>query len=296
VSFPKISPNLLIGVGGIIAAVFLVNEIRKAGGDLQNALSGIELPSIGDITFPEINFPEFKFPNIFGEDDSSSQLAGETVPFGGQGSTITIPQDTIVNPDGTVTSSTPPLLDLSDAERDAALIAREQNLARTGAENILSDTSEFEFGDAEIIAARNEAEFRARQQEQIAIEQEQELGPAIVETTLDQEFIGGGPSFIGGIIRENPIDTLSEVINLFPGITASQASDFLRETGGSVLPSEIDLIDQNIKNIVASIAGENVQVGTTSISDLESEANRAACISCQMFGLNCDICRNAGGI
>ena len=73
VSFPKISPNLLLGVGGIIAAVFLVNQIRKAGGDVSKALADIQLPSIGDITFPEIKFPEFKFPDIFVDSTVSSR-------------------------------------------------------------------------------------------------------------------------------------------------------------------------------------------------------------------------------
>jgi len=106
-----------------------------------------------------------------------------------------------------------------------------------------------------------------------------------------QEFFGGGPSFVGGSIFENPIDTFSEVLKFFPGLSASQAADFLEETGGKLLPSQVDFFDADIKNIVANIGGENVQVQTVFSSDLQTEAIKAACTTCELFNLNCEQCR-----
>jgi len=106
-----------------------------------------------------------------------------------------------------------------------------------------------------------------------------------------QEFFGGGPSFVGGSVFENPIDTFSEVLKFFPGLSASQAADFLEETGGKILPSQVEFVDPDIKNIVANIEGENIQVDFTSPGDLQNEAIIAACTSCQLFNLNCEQCR-----
>ena len=114
--------------------------------------------------------------------------------------------------------------------------------------------------------------------------------PEIVsELPTKQTFEGGGVSFIGGTIRENPIDTLSEVLIEFPELTASQAADFLNEFSG-ILPSQVDKIDPDVTNLTANIDGQNVQVENVSVSDLDAEAQRAACTTCSLFGLNCDEC------
>lgn len=302
VSFPKISPNLLLGVGGIIAAVFLVSQIRKAGADVQDALSGLQLP---DISLPDITFPEFPTIDTSGFDsfvssitdifkqqqDTISSLAGQTIIQ--DGTTITIPPDTIIDPiTGIVTSVTPPTMDLAEAERLEALRQLELNRQRSIAEQALAEIpTEEDISGAELTAAINEAEFIRRQQEKILAETQivtPVISPEVVSLLpTEQQFIGGG-TFIGGTIRENPIDTLSEVLSAFPQLTASQASDFLSEFSG-ILPSELQLIDPDIKNIVAAIGGESVQVGIVGVSDLEAEAQKAAIFTCKEFGLNCEL-------
>jgi len=121
------NPGIVI-IGLVLGGLFLFREpITKAFGDFGKSISegfgniDIQLPSF-DFKFPEITFPEFKFPeitlpsfdflgDIFKKDDTSI-IAGQdvTVP----GGTVTIPPDTTVQPDGTVTSSTPPTIVLDD--------------------------------------------------------------------------------------------------------------------------------------------------------------------------------------
>jgi hypothetical protein len=105
--------------------------------------------------------------------------------------------------------------------------------------------------------------------------------------SAENEFKGGGVSFIGGTIRENPVDTLSEVLNIFPQLSASQAADFLNEHSG-ILPSQIDRIDPDIKNIVANVGGENIAVNNIGISNLLEEEMKAKKLTCSLFGLNCE--------
>ena len=118
--------------------------------------------------------------------------------------------------------------------------------------------------------------------------------PEIVsELPTQQEFASGGVGFIGGTIRENPVDTLSEVIDLFPQLTASQAADFLNEFSG-ISPTDALRIDPDVSNIVANIEGVNIQVPNISISDLDAAENRASCTTCELYGLNCDKCQIVG--
>ena len=67
-----------------------------------------------------------------------------------------------------------------------------------------------------------------------------------------------------------------------------------RLLGPGILPSQVSLVDPDIKNIVANIAGENIQVQNVGIPNLMKEAQKAACTSCELFGLNCAACN--GGL
>jgi len=65
------------------------------------------------------------------------------------------------------------------------------------------------------------------------------LPEIVVDPELDTigEFVGGGPSFIGGSIGQNPVDTFFETLGLFPGLSASGAANFLQQFSG-ISPSE----------------------------------------------------------
>jgi len=312
VSFPKISPNLLLGVGGVIAAVFLVNELRKAGGDLQKALSDIQLPSIGDISFPEIKFPDVKFPDVsfpefkFPEfPDLTKGFEGFQTQFDEVTKGITQQLD-----DFSKTFVDPERIDVPFGEPDP--ITGEQKIidvvpetggfGRTGARRAAAEA----FGEEPFIKTAAElAEEEAFRRSLTPVTPEIiPTAPIIspVDTTIiselpiEQPFVGGGISFIGATIRENPIDTLQEAIEL--GLTASQARDFLEATGGTVTPSQIEsgLIDPDIRNIVGGIIGggelQSIPVSALPLETLsikESEAQKAAEFTCREFGLNCEL-------
>ena len=67
--------------------------------------------------------------------------------------------------------------------------------------------------------------------------------PTTVQTTIpDQQFIGGGPSFIGGTVSEIPLErqSLSDIINNL-GVTASQAASLRAEAIGFTPAEQIFL-------------------------------------------------------
>jgi len=105
--------NVTIGAGAIGAVVIALIIFQRqisgaftaAGASVGGAFTGAAAGFVG--AFENIEFPSFDFGGN-GDESGASELAGETVPFGTEGGTVTIPEDTIVNPDGTVSSSTPP--------------------------------------------------------------------------------------------------------------------------------------------------------------------------------------------
>jgi len=73
-----------------------------------------------------------------------------------------------------------------------------------------------------------------------------------------QEFTGGRQGFQGGVINPTPITTLTQVIDLFPGATASQAANFLSEFSG-ILPEAALLQGLNLPSL-SSAPGDPPQV------------------------------------
>jgi len=228
---------------GILAIAGLATFLIIRGGG--QFLKDFKFPEINlpEINLPEIKFPEFPdFTNIFKSiNDNLSSLAGQTVDG------VTIPADTTVNPDGTVTSSTGPTLDLSDEARAAALRELELNREIARLENQLDMIPQGEdISGAELASAINDAEFRAREAEK---QMQAIIQPSQVVVEQFDSF-GGGPSFIGGVTTfgNNLIDTLSEVLNIFPNLTASQARDAL-EANPNLLASQFVLINPDIINL-----------------------------------------------
>jgi len=120
--------SLIVG-GAVIAGGVAV--FSNLGGIRDAFARGVE----DTLTNPLSDYLDSLFKN--GGGDSQSVIAGETVPLPGTPSpnfppaTVTIPPDTTVNPDGTVTSSTPPLLNLSQQEKDAAIFIQQANVSQS---------------------------------------------------------------------------------------------------------------------------------------------------------------------
>jgi len=93
----------------IIFRSTIVSGFTSAGQTIGTSAGGF-LGGIGQgITesFSQFEFPSFEFgtPDV---PSGASELAGEIVPFGTEGGTVSIPADTFVDESGVVTSSTPP--------------------------------------------------------------------------------------------------------------------------------------------------------------------------------------------
>jgi len=253
----------------IIALVGIAIFFRKdIGAFFEKTFEGfgkIELPDINfpeiklpEINFPEINFPDFDFPDFKFPDftdlfsgiqkqlddlfkNQQSILAGQTVPFGDD--EVIIPPDTVVNPDGTVSSSTPPIStgggatiqELAFAQQKAAAFDTLFDLDILTGTQIQEAISNIEFGDT---AALNALIVSIQ-----SLANDELFGGNGGGGGLDNQGIGfdvpfndptglaGGGSFIGGTTtfgdQTNIVDTLSEVLAIFPQLTASQASNAL---------------------------------------------------------------------
>jgi len=77
--------------------------------------------------------------------------------------------------------------------------------------------------------------------------------PPQIGFETESPLLGGGPSFIGGTTTfgDNIVDTLSEVLAIFPELTASQARDALEEFSG-LTGNEFAQINPDIINIVGA--------------------------------------------
>jgi len=118
---------------------------------------------------------------------------------------------------------------------------------------------------------------------------EQTPGGPVGGPELPPGFTGGGPSFEGGSVSEvsdQNCTTLICVLDRNPGMTASQAADRLAEILGNTGDFDFG------SNTGSGFGPGDDQGGgiVTGGGTLESEARRAACTSCQLFGLNCPIC------
>ncbi len=353
VSFPKISPNLLLGVGGVIALVFFVNQIRKAGGDLAKTFTDVQpaaqveqivgtiQESLSDISLPSISLPDiFATPEPVIPSDPTQQTPQQQEDIFGR--TLTEQEEqTIVDIDKALTEGT------ALPDTGFASLLKEFNppnifgfgflgVDKKGiTESLAKELGIFDFTTAdiseqqifelskigqgiqdvetifELFPTREDILFSAAFDVDRPVDE-----PATIQTVIQaptpeptvvsllptdqqfQAFSAEGSQAAEFTIRENPIDTLSEVIDAFPELTASQAADFLAATGGTILPSQVEAgtIDPDIRNIVAGFVGGGqdqavpVSQTPTEIDAIrEAENLKAAEFTCREFGLNCDL-------
>ena len=226
------NPGVVILGGLAIALAFFSGDIRKAFGSLGESIGSIGDIQLPDITLPTINFPEITFPSfgdIFGGGPSGPESAPLT-PAGGGGFN---PADQPVLP----TDIDIALGEGATPTEIAAMIPPDPTDPNLDPTKFLPPVPE--EGDPAFIGP-----IQPFTLPEIPISPT----PEIV-SIFEQPFTGGGPSFEGGTIFENPIDTLLEVLAAFPQLTASQAADFLGEFSG-ILPSELGSVSPDIINIV----------------------------------------------
>jgi len=280
-------------------------SLGEGFGNIDVTLPEIKLP---DITFPEFNFPDFS--GIFqGFQDQLSSIAGQTVT-GSQGQDVTIPPDTMVDPDtGIVTSETPPtIVSTTGKGMDITTLFGELrpkvfdtliNLGFEPAEafGFLKNVTTIEGLNQVLQSVNSFGQINQQDIEDIPgvaptnlLNQEGLISDQKIKSFLineqQQQFGGGGVSFVGGSIFETPIEnlSLSQIIDKF-GVTASQASnikaiagddfgdfDFGTNTGlgiGSVIPGLPGIQESNVSDpqfqgltpqqIFLQLVGGNIQ-------------------------------------
>jgi len=246
---------IAIVLGGLFLFKDKISEafasIGEGFGNIDITLPEIKLP---DITFPEFNFPEFNFPDFTdlfsGFQDQLSSIAGQIVEL--QGSQVTIPPDTTVNPDGTVTSTTPPTIDTGIGKGDPLNLFGELrpkvfdtliNLGFEPAEafGFLKNVTTIE-GLNQVLQSVNSfgkaAQASGTAEQDIEGTDSSGVSPLPIKSFLidqqTQKFSGGGVSFIGGSIFETPItaqSTLGFIIDKL-GVSASKAASIRAELIG----------------------------------------------------------------
>jgi len=289
------NPGVVAAIG-IVSAIglsllFFQNDIRKFFAGISEGFGeiNIQLPEIKFPEFPEIKFPEFpafpefpmfpSFEDIFGPPQPGEIIDGELVPgeIPGDGlGPVEIPEGCTITPEGVVNCPSPPTFDVCNIFPE------------------LCDGDVPEEGDPDFIGpVQPEEPFRLPSTE-IITEQ------PIDVLQLPEGFEGGGVSFEGGTIFETPIEnlSLSQIIDRF-GVTASQAADILARAGGGT-PEAIEQFEAfDFGTSTGSGFGPGEDPLTTPLvtggATLESEEQRAACTSCELFGLNCPICAGESG-
>jgi len=273
-----------------ILLVFFSGDIRKAFGSLGESISGaipsFELPDISlpDITFPsfDFDFPEISFPDI------------------------SFPEITLPNFDflgGIFDDGSPP--DLTDPANEGLIINEEGDLAlppdTSLASNLFDNIVDFftpkeeEVIDTQLPSQDPQLNFPTLPPDTplpflppivtgIAPQIDESFTPPV---ELPVGFEGGGVSFEGGTIREISICNMSlgDIAAKF-GISASAAADMKFQ---ECEESDFDFGTNTGSGFGAGddTSGGNCYRGGAT---LESEEKRAACLTCELFGLNCPIC------
>jgi len=238
---------------GALAAIAIVTAIGAAlfifRNDIRGFLGGLELPDV-NIQLPSFELPSFELPSF---ELPSIELPSVELPdIGGSiGDAVGSIGDAIGDAVGSIGD------------------AIEQGLPPIG------DTDFTDVG---------QAGARARQEDELTFEISEPIGDPIRTTEeegivsvseIDEFAIGGGPSFEGGITTFGGgiVDTLTEVLALFPDLTASQARDILSENP-DLTQSEFRLLDPDVINIgtFGEVTDQDfLQASDTSLTGLTAE-------------------------
>jgi len=274
------NPGVIIISAIAILLLFFQGDIRKAFENLGKI--DITLPEFPEITLPE--FPEITLPE-FPELPDFGQIFADLFKMfpGTSGGVLPLPPDV----------------------ENTGLLTEEQRAAcKCGTsiiQDIQGDVSETclpcdipEEGDPDFIGPiQPEPPFMLPEipEPEPPFEEPEPFEPPI---ELPAGFVGAGPSFEGGTIfeRDPCFMTLNEIIEAGLASSASEAAN-VKAIACSANVTE-EPTDFPTEFEFGTSTGMGLLPGETQIvtgeATLESEAKRAACVSCELFGLNCPIC------
>jgi len=214
------------------------DRISSAVGGLGEGLVNIQLPEINLPELPEINFPEIDLPDFSSffqqqQEQTNDFLSGLQLQFNNLfgGGAIDQPQEMVENTGL-----------LSQTELDQCQCGSSIKQDAFGNVNQVCKTCVTEIGENEGgglsnigggvsggISDPSFLDFLGLTPAQQFVNQNTPQG--LVVPFNDPLGLGGGQSFAGGTTtfgdQSNIVDTLSEVLNIFPNLTASQAANAL---------------------------------------------------------------------
>jgi len=302
------NPGVVAIALGIGALLIFGGDIRKAFGSLGESIGSIGDVQFPDITLPEINFPEITFPefpdftsifeNFFnqfggGEPGPVDIVPGPVDPGGtGPGETTVFPPGCTLGPNGIIECPTPPTFDVCSefpelCQGEPLPGPGDPILPGPGASIIGGGPTDPVCVDIPLITGGSFNTCTGEASEPISPPVQEPFMPPV---ELPGGFVGGGPSFEGGTIFETTDEScqdLSCVIDRNPGFTASQAADRLAEIQGTLGDFDFGTNTGSGFGPGDDPTGPIVTGGATP----ESEAQRAACTSCELFNLNCAACQ-----
>lgn len=208
-------------VGGLGILVFLVT---RAGRDLAGALGNINLPSIGDISFPEIKFPEINIPNPFQPQITENDILEQSGATPEQAE-IAKAIDANLNQGIPIPQNIQEQIDFdfqNDPNRDPSKFQPTFGRGFTG----LEEDRPLPPSTLPVERPLNLSQFANEQPRTIEDFRNQNDSLVVQSEINDQQFQGGGISFDGGVVRETPIENLSlgQIIDRFD-VGATEAAD-----------------------------------------------------------------------
>jgi len=228
-----------------------------------------------DIKFPEFKFPEFKFPDFKFPDITFPEFKFPDI------SLPELPPLFVDDPKDTASTVPDPLDQNLSPGLAGGIQQRQRDLREALAEKGVTPAQQFAAEKGGASSIFEILSFLGLEFAPPVMAISETLDPQLPPDTslfgfddtvlnligTDQEFTGGGQGFMGGAINPTPITTLSQVIDLFPGITASQAADFLGEFSG-ILPEAALLQGFDVINISQHPDDPPQQFNQTSIPGL----------------------------
>jgi len=236
--------------------------------ELNLPFSDFEFPSF-DFKFPDFDFkfPEFKFPEItFPEFPAFPELPDFASIFETFSNQFTMPTEVPTLEEGE--EGTGLLEGFVGGEGGEPKLPADKNLFQVVFENIFgkkpTPTEEFQAGKVGLSGLSGTQElinffgfpFAPKEETEKEIEQFVPTPSSVISLLPSpQQFEIGGTNVSGlpifGTIQETPITTLTQVLDLFPNLTASQAADFLGEFSG-ISPAAALLQGGDVINLSSS--------------------------------------------
>jgi len=295
------NPGIVI-IAAIGLALFIFKDrISEAFGSIGQNFGNIELPDINlpDINLPDINFPEFpEFPEFPDFGDFFDFFGGGRPVHDDDHEHADLPPD--VEDTGLLTPEERARCEcgtnvIQDIQGDVSETCISPCTPEEGDDDFIGPTQCVDFpvigvgminSCTGVITPFGEGGFVGPPEPPEEPEPDEPFEPPV---ELPEGFEGGGPSFEGGQIFEGSdsgCNDLTCVLFWNPTFTASQAANRLAEIQGTFGDFDFGT------NTGSGFGPGDDQTGSivTGGATPESEEKRAACLTCELFGLNCGIC------